>query len=124
MKPIAPLELSSGRKRRRVVAGEFMVTPVKPLELAVDGRWEVLRPGRSRLAPDHPVVRKRPEWFRPADPRDVVTARHHVALLRCTRQALERESSRRRVQTGTAGSSAPRRRSPYAIPARQPPAGG
>ena len=109
-----PLEISGGRRRRRVVAGEFMVTPTKPLELRVNGRWEVLRPGRDRFSPDHPAVARAPQWFTPADPRDVVTARHHVALLKRTRRALERKSSRRRVTTGTVGPSAPRRRSPYA----------
>jgi hypothetical protein len=51
-------ELSSGRPRRRVLAGERMVTPVKPLELGERGRGEELLPGRDRLAPDHWAVRE------------------------------------------------------------------
>jgi hypothetical protein len=69
-----PVEFSSRRPGRRVLAGEFMVTPVKPLELGVRGHGEKLLPGRDRLARDHWAVRERPEWFKPADPKDAATA--------------------------------------------------
>ncbi len=75
-------EISTDRRpRRRILAGEFMVTPVKPLSLGVDGRSVELLRGRDRLAPDYWAVIEWPEWFRPADPRDRVTAREHRALL-------------------------------------------
>lgn len=66
---------------RRVLAGERILTPVKPLELGVRGRGEKLLPGRDRLSRDHWAVRERPEWFRPADPKDVDTARDHSVRL-------------------------------------------
>ena len=79
-------ELASGRRGRRVVAGERMVTPVKPLNLG----GEKLLPGRDRLAPQHPAVRERPEWFRPAAPRDVSTARSHSRRLERAARAIRR----------------------------------
>ena len=84
-------ELSSARPRRRVLAGERMVTPVKPLELGEGGRGEKLLPGRDRLSRDHWAVRERPEWFRPCDPKDVDTARSHSRLLERTAQAIRRQ---------------------------------
>ena len=84
-------ELSVGlgqRRRRGVKKGEFMLTPVKPLSLTEHGRSEELWPGRSRLAPDHWAVGERPEWFRPCDPTDKVTAARHRKTLERTRQRL------------------------------------
>jgi hypothetical protein len=113
LRPIAAVELSGGRGRRRVMQGEGMLTPAKPLEMVVGGRREVLRPGRDRFAPEFWACRRRPELFRPADPRDVVTARNHADLLKRSRRALQRQSSRRRTTTAAAP---PRRRGPYTIP--------
>lgn len=78
-------------RRRRVIAGEGMMAPVKLVEFKEDGRYERLLPGRSRIAPDHWIVRQRPERFKPADPRDTLTARHHRELLERTERALRRD---------------------------------
>ena len=74
--PIArPIEMTSGgRQRRNVIAGEFMVTPVKPLELDDGDGPETLHPGRTHLSPSHWAVRERPEWFRPCMKGDKPTA--------------------------------------------------
>jgi len=57
-------ETAAGPRQLRVLAGESMVTPTTTLEFTTsDGRREILRPGRSRLAPDHPIVRLAPEKF-------------------------------------------------------------
>ena len=63
-------------RRRRVMAGEGMVTPTKPLILGNERLW----PGRSRLSPDHELVRRRPEDFRAADPSDCATRRQLRAM--------------------------------------------
>jgi hypothetical protein len=53
-------------------------------ELAADGdhqrRRETLKPGVSRLRPDHDIVRKEPYRFRPADPTDTATRSRLVKL--------------------------------------------
>lgn len=50
-------------RRRRVVAGEGMVTPRQRLTIADDGTVETLVPGRDRLSVDHPFVARYPERF-------------------------------------------------------------
>jgi hypothetical protein len=85
---------------RRVMAGEGMVTPTERLVLKEDGKTEELTPGRERFCRDHPLVRKHPEWFRPADPKDVSTNRYHRRLL---------ENVRRQLEGATTQTAAPRR---------------
>jgi hypothetical protein len=97
---MTPFELSGGLRLRRVIAGQGMVTFAKPPELGVRGHGEKLLPGRDRLAHNHWAVRERPEWFKPADPKDTATAQRHRALLERTGQALRR-------QLGRAGTSTP-----------------
>src|SRR4051794_38158082 len=53
---------SDGPRRQRVLRGDRMATPRKALRLGD----ELLRPGRDRLAPDHPLVRAHPDLFAPA----------------------------------------------------------
>jgi hypothetical protein len=54
LRPGTGVEMTSGRRRRNVMKGEGMVTPVKPLLL--DG--ERIYPPRTRLIWDHPAVRE------------------------------------------------------------------
>jgi len=65
---------------RRIADGYRMVTPIRPYHLDVNGKRETLRPGTSRLALDHEVVRKQPHRFRPADPADTATRSRLRAL--------------------------------------------
>src|SRR4051794_23180827 len=60
------------RRRRRILAGEGMVTPTKPIVLRDADHSEVLGPG-SRLVPDHPLVQMYPSRFVPCDPKDAAT---------------------------------------------------
>ena len=65
-----PTETATDPNRpRRVIAGEGMVTPTKPLLFGNERLW----PGRARLAPNHELVRRQPEDFRAADPSDSAT---------------------------------------------------
>jgi hypothetical protein len=105
------VETSSAIRKQRVVAGQLMVTPTKRLVLVEDGRRETLDPGRTRLSRDHRAVRAHPEWFTPADPKDVDTARRHSALLERTGRALRR-------QLGRAGTS--RASSSFRLPTSRP----
>jgi hypothetical protein len=73
--------------RVRSVEGEGMVEPVR--EFTVNG--ERLRPGRSRLSPEHPWVRAMPELFRPAMRGDRATAARMRSLYRAAERALTRE---------------------------------
>ena len=95
-------ELSSGRRRQRVITGERMVTPTKVLTLTENGRTEELRPGRDRFAGDHAVVRRNPEFFRPADPKDAETNHRHLRRLKGKLGTSTRTSapSRRRFSLG------------------------
>jgi hypothetical protein len=63
--------MAAAPQRRRVIAGEGMVTPTKPLIYGNERLW----PGRSRLALVHELVSQRPEDFRAADPSDSATRR-------------------------------------------------
>ena len=51
------------RRGRRIIAGDGMVTPRKPMTLTEDGVMETLRPGSDRLTLEHPLVRANPERF-------------------------------------------------------------
>jgi hypothetical protein len=73
--------VAGGGRRRRVIAGESMVTPVKPLVLNDGNGPEKLYPGRNRLSPTHWCVRERPEWFRPCMKGDKPTANRMRDLL-------------------------------------------
>jgi hypothetical protein len=58
-------------RRLRALAGEGLVTPTRPIAVIYEGRREVLEPGKSRLAPHHPLVRRcGPEKFQLCCPRD------------------------------------------------------
>jgi hypothetical protein len=100
-----PLEtrpaISTGRRPRRVMAGEGMVTPVEPLLLTENGKTEEFLPGGHRFVRDYPLVLKHPEWFEPCDPRDFDTYRRHRRLLEGTRRRLERELGTIRASTST-----------------------
>jgi hypothetical protein len=87
------VEISNGggRRRRNVIAGEGLVTPLRPLELHEDGTDAVLQPGRDRLAPEHWAVRERPELFYPAMKGDRATATRLRALLVRAAQGVRRE---------------------------------
>jgi hypothetical protein len=85
----------TGTRPRRVMAGELMVSPTERLVLKENGKSEELVPGRDRLCRDHPLVRKNPEWFRPADPKDFDTYRYHRRLLENTRKQLLRGTTTR-----------------------------
>jgi hypothetical protein len=88
-------ETNSLRPRpRRVLAGEGMVTPTENLLLTENGKTEEQIPGRHRFIRDYPLVRKHPEWFRPADPKDVATNRYLRRLLENTRKQLEGTTTR------------------------------
>ena len=84
------------RRIRRAIAGEGMVTPRHGVEIDHEGRTERLIPGRDRLAPEHPIVRRRPELFRVADASDSRT-----------RAFLEEETRRRRTATRSRGAREP-----------------
>jgi len=107
------VETSSAARKTRVVAGQLMLTPTKRLVMVEDGRREELHPGRTRLSRDHPAVRAHPEWFHPADPRDVETARRHSALLGRKADAIRRKIGRPMRTT-----AAPSRR--FTLPASRP----
>jgi hypothetical protein len=80
-----------GRRRRNVLAGEGLVTPVRPLELREDGRDEVLEPGRARLALDHWAVKERPELFQIAMSGDRMAATRLRELLVVAEREVRRE---------------------------------
>jgi hypothetical protein len=97
------IETSTGRRRRNVVAGECMVTPVKPLELKDPYTGlEQLLPGRNRLSPTHWAVRERPEWFTPCMKGDRATANRMRDLLSRAEKTELREIERLRGGTRTA----------------------
>ncbi|MGI9019197.1 MAG: hypothetical protein ACR2G3_00610 [Solirubrobacterales bacterium] len=116
---VRPIEMSGGlpglRRRRGVLRGTSMVTPVKPLMLKEGSRSERLLPKRHRLAPDHPLVQKNPEWFRPADPSDLATTRFHRTTMDRRARDLRRKTGRGPIARRgfRLPSSAPR---PYRLP--------
>jgi hypothetical protein len=84
--PQRSLEMAAGPRRRRVIAGEGMVTPTKPLIFGHERLW----PGRARLALDHELVRRRPEAFRAADPSDSATRMKLGEMTRARGPAIDR----------------------------------
>lgn len=100
-----PTEISTdrGRPGRRVIAGEGMVTPRERLVLKENGKTEELIPGHVRFIRDHPLVVKHPELFKPADPKDAATYRHH-------RQLAERKLRRMEMETTTRTATPSRRK--------------
>lgn len=95
-----PYERASGPRQRRSVAGEGMVTPVRPMVVTYEnGGEERLLPDRQRFDPSHTLVRQRPELFAlcmPKGDRTNAPARYRDAL----RAALRDEE---RILDGTAG---------------------
>jgi hypothetical protein len=88
---------SEGRRRRNIIKGEGMVTPVEGLLWSDDYvTREPLKPGRTRLTPDHPAVRRNPELFRPCMKGDRVTADRMENLLRHAERQELREIARMR----------------------------
>ncbi len=74
-------------RKRRVMAGEGTVTPIRPMTITTDGRREQIRPDLHRFAPHHEVVRARPELFKATDPRDSKTAAEMRSMVTRSRQA-------------------------------------
>jgi hypothetical protein len=77
---------------RRVLAGEGMLTPVRDTTVTYEsGRSELLKAGVTRLAPDHRLVRMRPELFVLACKKDRTKARarfrHLLAVAQCRHNA-------------------------------------
>jgi hypothetical protein len=86
-----------GGRRRNILKGELLVTPVEPLIWtdAYIGR-QTLEPGRTHLALEHGAVRKRPELFRPAMAGDKVTANRMREMLQRAERQERREIARLR----------------------------
>lgn len=81
------------RRRRRVAEGEGMATPKRRVEVRYDGQLLVLHPGRSRLAPDHELVKARPDLFRAAWSKDEATRLQlEIAELRSRRRSRPRQA--------------------------------
>jgi hypothetical protein len=58
-----------------MIDGTGMVTAAKTVTVTYrSGRSEVLKAGITRLAPNHALVKQRPELFLPSDPEDKATA--------------------------------------------------
>ena len=115
-----PIELAvGGRRRRNVLKGELMVTPVRSLELRQDGKTTELRPGPDRLSPDHWAVRERPELFRPCMKGDKLTANLMRDLLSRAERAEFRAIDRQRGGARTA--TRPRTYRLPGGPSREPP---
>jgi hypothetical protein len=75
------LEESRGPRQVRVIAGEGMlVATADGCYTDEYGRHEI-KAGITRVAPDHPLAKRRPEAFRVAWRDDVVTAHEHRANL-------------------------------------------
>jgi hypothetical protein len=88
---VPPLEESGGARMLRVVAGEGM------LIATVDGTYRdaygthQIKAGITRVAPDHPLARLRPEAFRVAWKEDVIVMRKHRDNLRARMEELRGE---------------------------------
>jgi hypothetical protein len=90
-------EATTKSRRRRTIAGEGMLTPTKELS-DIDGQGTLV-PKRTRVAIDYPLVRERPELFRPADPSDRATHRALLILLKRHKRAVDRELANRSRRT-------------------------
>jgi hypothetical protein len=70
LSPAPGLEMASGGRRpRRILAGEGMVVPVRPVNLKVDGAWETIEPPgggrRTMLCRDHEASGSAPSTSAP-----------------------------------------------------------
>jgi hypothetical protein len=75
------LEESRRPRQVRVIAGEGMLVATADGDYTDEyGRHEI-KAGITRVAPDHPLAKRRPEAFRVAWRDDVVTAHEHRANL-------------------------------------------
>jgi hypothetical protein len=113
--PSAPgVEVAAGgrRRRRNVLAGEFLVAPIKPLVLHENGKDELLEPERARLSPDHWAVKERPELFYPAMSGDRWTASQLRALLVRAEREVRREMRGGRPSPARRAGDAPSPRLP------------
>ena len=99
--------------RRRVLAGEGMVTPREKLVLKENGRTEELIPGRHRFIRDHPLVLRNPELWKPADFKDTATFRHHRRVAERKLRRLGRET------TGTTRATTSTRPKRFQLPDRR-----
>jgi hypothetical protein len=100
-------EEAGGVRGRRVLAGEGMlVATADGFFVDAYGRHEI-KAGISRVAPDHPLARRRPERFRVAWREDLPTAKLHRGNL----EARMKELSGNAPRTTT-----PRARAPSAKP--------
>jgi hypothetical protein len=98
----------------RILRGDGRVEPVKAITVTENGRALTLRPGRDRLAPEHPWVRQRPDLFIAAYSRDSATR----DLLR---DALRRAGQTRRAGTRSRlGGRGPSGRRRYQLPTTRP----
>ena len=85
-------ELSGARRLLRPGMGS--VTPTSAVTITIDGERQTLRPGRDRLAVEHPIVMANPAAFRATRADDARTRSaltrmqangHKTAALRATR---------------------------------------
>jgi hypothetical protein len=72
--------------RRRSIAGEGMVEPVKP----ITHEGQTLRAGRDRLAVEHPLVRAAPHLFAVCDASDRATCERMEAMQAAGRSTRDR----------------------------------
>jgi hypothetical protein len=86
-----PTEEASGRRSIRVIAGEGMlIAKVDGTYTDEFGRHEI-KAGITRVAPDHPLARRRPEAFSVAWREDGRTAEKHRDNLRARMAELHGE---------------------------------
>jgi hypothetical protein len=79
---VPPLEETGADRQLRVITGEGMlVATLDGFFVDEYGRHEI-KAGITRVAPDHPLARRRPEAFRVCWRKDVETARRHRHNLR------------------------------------------
>jgi hypothetical protein len=92
---VPPLEeTGDGSRRLRVIAGEGMlVATVDGYYTDQYGRHEI-KAGISRVAPDHPLARARPEAFRVAWKKDAIVMRQHRNNLLARMEELRGEERR------------------------------
>jgi hypothetical protein len=88
-----PTEEAGGVRRLRIIAGEGMlIAKVDGTYIDECGRHEI-KAGITRVAPDHPLARRRPDAFRVAMRDDVTTAEQHRANLRARMAELRGEAT-------------------------------
>jgi hypothetical protein len=72
------LEESGGPRQARVIAGEGMLVATADGSYTDEfGERQSIKAGITRVAPDHPLARRRPDAFRVAWRNDVETAKLH-----------------------------------------------